>query len=298
MDLGPLQITALAGGDKKLRHALFEPSAVAIGKLASAWVEHLSAPLYPPRRANFQRHTAHAAERLGVEGLEVVCEQAAFVEWAEGVSMIEPEDEELASIWQAALAAMRDGGHERLALLDIAKRMRPDEAKAFQRLARERYRPDRGFPAPPAPLWRWLCDSLRSEGRRRGALEEEAHLSRFVALGLGQSLSVRLRASGGIKLAATLAVALSGAWGLTFAPWWSSQAAPTADLIRAYIGIATMICTFGAVLSAIRKWVNQPELTPRGVALAYRILDLCAPPASSVGKPDRRKRRRKTNAAD
>lgn len=298
MDLGPLQITPPAGGDKKIRHALLGPSAVAIGKLASAWVEHLSAPLYPPQRANFQRHTARAAERLGVEGLEAVCEQAAFVEWAEGVSMVEPEDEELANVWQAALAALRDGGHERLAILDIAKRMRPDEAKAFQRLARDRYRPDRGFPAPPAPLWRWFRDSLRSEGRRQARFEEEAHLNRFVALGLAQSFSVRLRASGGVKLAATLAVALSGAWGLTLAPWWSVQAAPTADLIRDYIGVATVICVFGAVLSGLRKWVNQPELTPRGVALAYRILDLRAPPAKPARKSDRRKRRRKAHAAD
>ncbi|PIB89917.1 hypothetical protein [Caulobacter sp. FWC2] len=288
MGLEPFLLTGAVLADKSLRHALLKPSVTTIGKFADAWIEHLFAPLHPARLGNFWRHAAEAERRLGQEGLRDAAAQPSFVEWAEGVSMVEPQDEELATIWLAALDEMRQGGHDRLKLLDIAKKMRPDEALAFDRLIRSWHKPGRGFPVPPAPLWRWLLDSFRPSSQQRENLQAQRYLARFVALGLAQSQGVRLRASGGLKLSATAALVLVGAWGWSFVV---GAGAGTLEMqaMRMAIGWGAFALGFAAALSLARKLINPPELSPEGEALAWKILDL----RPTVGNPTRTSAARK-----
>jgi hypothetical protein len=280
MGLEPLLLTGAVLADKSLRHALLKPSATTLGKFADAWVEHLFAPLHPARLGNFWHHAAKAQDSLGRAGLEHVAAQPSFVEWAEGVSMIDPQDEELATIWLVALDEMRQGGHERLRLLDIAKQMRPDEALAFDRLVRARHKPGKGFPVPPAPLWQWARDSVRASSQQHESLREQRYLARFVAVGLLQSQSVRLRASGGLKLSATGSVVLVGAWGWSFVVG-AGHSTPQLQVLRLAIAWSAFALGFAAMLSLARKLVNPPELSPEGEALAWKILDL----RPTVAKP-------------
>lgn len=291
MGLEPFLLTGAVLADKSLRHALLRPSVTTIGKFADAWIEHLFAPLHPARLGNFWRHAAEAERRLGQEGLRDVAAQPSFVEWAEGVSMVEPQDEELATIWLAALDEMRQGGRERLKLLDIAKQMRPDEALAFDRLVRSWYRPGRGFPVPPAPLWRWFRDSFRPSSQQRESLQAQRYLARFVALGLAQSQSVRLGASGGLKLSATAALVLAGTWGWTFLVG-AGDGSREIEVMRLAIGWGAFALGFAAALSLARKLINPPELSPEGQALAWKILDLRPTDENPAQAPVARKPRR------
>jgi hypothetical protein len=294
MDNAPLlvAVTAIAA-DPRLRRALLEPSLATLGKFPKAWLKVFLARLHPGQRDNLLDHTDAAAAAFGMEALEEMVSKAEFEDWALGVSRVDPGDKDLAAIWLAAFEALRRKGPERVALLAIAQQMRPDEAQVFEQLIRSRQKPDGSFPVPPAPLWRWLRDILVPLSKRPDQVREQLYLKRFVELGLAHAISVRLSSSGAWKLTATLAVVLSGAWAFSHLVWGASGSR-VEEIFFKLLAIASVSSLFATLVFIVRVFVNAPELTPHGAALARQILQLkAATEKTAASKPKKAKASKK-----
>jgi len=123
-------------GDQKLKHAVLMPVAHVVGQelaeRAKRWFEKGNAK----RMEYLNEHVERAIKFGGPEKLEAIADDPSFVDWASGVSKVDPDDKDLSSIWQAALLALQTGGVRRLRILNIARQLQPDEAAAFLAYAR------------------------------------------------------------------------------------------------------------------------------------------------------------------
>ncbi len=128
--------TRKAKDDPKIRHALLLPAAQVVG---NELAERLKVAFERNRAKRIENLEAHlrTADEVGGEGvLEDLADQPAFDDWIVAVSTVDPLDEELAAIWQAALLAMRQGIAERMRIVTISKQMLPDEAAEFVRFCK------------------------------------------------------------------------------------------------------------------------------------------------------------------
>jgi hypothetical protein len=261
--------------ETKLRNALLMPGASVIGnEIAKRLLE-----LFDASKKSRTEHIAfhiHRAERIsGREKVEDVAADPAFMDWVEGVSKVDPDDSELADIWQAALISLQERGLRRLRILTITKTLQPDEAAAFiigiqsADKANERIRPLLFF-----------SPNILKGLFHKDARFNELYWTRFINLGILESTPRRLER---ILLGLTMRILLGAAFIpiaiSAFIPWASYLALLSrlgvhginAELIwRVVFMTALLFASYlGAAFIAPRKLSEDGEMLER---LVKRVL--------------------------
>jgi hypothetical protein len=124
-------------GESSLLKTLLGPVAAVQGEhWAEARREALGRAKTAKANANRAAHVSAVAAIL--EDQHFDADPALAEAWLDDAGAIDPVDEDLSAAWRAVFLAIGEGDVHRQRLLEVVKEMKPDEARAFIRLADRR----------------------------------------------------------------------------------------------------------------------------------------------------------------